>query len=353
MTGTVGDKGDEVQVLALLASQQAVDGLDDDLDDVDVLPLVEAADIISLGNLTLMEDEVDGTGVVLHVEPVAHVLSLAVDRQRLTVADVVDKERYQLLRELVGTVVVRAVGHHHRHAVGIVEGTHKMVGAGLGSAVGRVRIVLRGLQEELVAVGQVVLRARCRRGEGRFDALRMRQLQCAIHLVGRDVVEALALILLRQALPVELGSLQQRERTHHIGLCKGEGVFDRAVYVALGSQMDDAVYLLVLHQLQEGVEVADVHLHKLVVGLLLNVLQVGQVAGIGQLVQIDDVVVRVLVHKQAHHMASYKACATSNNDCSFHIYFFIKLLTHFLRESVQYGTLTPKVSFTLVLSKTE
>ena len=68
--------------------------------------------------------------------------------------------------------------------------------------------------------------------------------------------------------------------------------------------MDDAVHLLVLHQLVEGVEVADVHLDELVVRLILNVLEVSQVSGIRQFVEIDDVIVRILVHEEANHMTS-------------------------------------------------
>ena len=83
-----------------------------------------------------MEDEVDGAGVVLHEQPVAHILALAIDGQRLAVADIVDKQGYQFLGELVGTVVVRAVGHHHRHAIRVVEGTYEMVARCLRGAVG-------------------------------------------------------------------------------------------------------------------------------------------------------------------------------------------------------------------------
>ena len=85
--------------------------------------------------------------------------------------------------------------------------------------------------------------------------------------------------------------------------------------MALSSQMDDTIHLLVLHQLVEGIEVADVHLHKLVVWFILDVLQIGKVASIRQFVEVDDVVIRILVHKQAHHMASNEACATSNYNC--------------------------------------
>ena len=41
--------------------------------------------------------------------------------------DIVDEQRNQLLRELVWTVVVRAVGHDGRHTVCIVESTDEVV----------------------------------------------------------------------------------------------------------------------------------------------------------------------------------------------------------------------------------
>ena len=142
----------------------------------------------------------------------------------------------------------------------------------------------------------------------------MGHLQGAVDLVRGDVVEALALILLGQAFPIELGSLQQRERTHHVGACKGEGIFDGTVHVTLGGQMDDAVDLLVLHQLIEGVEVTDVHPDELVIRFVLNVLQIGQIAGIGELVEIDDIILGILVHKEANNMASDESGAAGDNN---------------------------------------
>ena len=142
----------------------------------------------------------------------------------------------------------------------------------------------------------------------------MSHLQCPIHLVGADVVEALAFIPFRETLPIELRGLQQRQGAHHVGSGKGEGVLDAPVYMALGCQMDDAVDMLVLHQLVECLKIADVHLHEPIVGLALNVLQIGQVAGIRKFVQIDNPIVGVLVHKQAHHMGADEACATGDDD---------------------------------------
>ena len=92
------------------------------------------------------------------VKPVAHVFPFAVDRKGLAVADIVDEQRNQLFRELVGTVVVGTVGYDGRHAVGVVESTDEVVAAGFGSGVGTVRVIFRGFQEESLAVCQVMFR---------------------------------------------------------------------------------------------------------------------------------------------------------------------------------------------------
>ena len=79
MSQTVSHVCDEVEVGTFGAAQQAVHRLDDHLDDVNVLPLVEAADVVGLSHLAVVEDGVDGTGMVFHIEPVAHILTLAID----------------------------------------------------------------------------------------------------------------------------------------------------------------------------------------------------------------------------------------------------------------------------------
>jgi hypothetical protein len=66
--------------------------------------------------------------------------------------------------------------------------------------------------------------------------------------------------------------------------------------------MDNAVYLIVVHQLEHQLEVADVALHKGVVGLVLDVLEVGQIACISQLVEVDDVILGIFVHEQTDNV---------------------------------------------------
>ena len=136
------------------------------------------------------------------------------------------------------------------------------------------RIILGSLQEEFLAISLVVLSAGSLGCERRCNTLWMSHLQGTIHLVGRDMIEALALITLWQTLPIDLGSLEQRQGTHHIGLSESERILDTAVHMTLCSQMDNTVHLILLHQFQHQVEVTNVTLHEGIVWLILNILEV-------------------------------------------------------------------------------
>ena len=306
VAGAVGDVGDELLAGALGVAEQAVDGLNHHFHDVDVLPLVEAADVVGVAGLAPVENHVDGAGVVDHIEPVAHIFPLAIDGQGLAVADVVDEERDEFFRELVGAVVIRAVGHQRGHAVGVVIGAYEVVAAGLGGAVGAVGIVLGGLQEEFAAVGG--------------GALGLVKLQRAVNLVRGNMVEALAFPV---AVPVLAGGLQQAQRAHYIRAGKGEGVFDGAVDVALGGEVNDAIYIVLLHDGAHALEVADVGLHEGVVRLALNILQVGQVTGIGEGIQVNNFVLGVLVDEETYNVRADEAgaaCDENVHDLRFWIY---------------------------------
>ena len=53
----------QIQVSTLRATEQSINGLDKHLDDINVLLLVETTDVIGLGNLTLVENHIDGTDI--------------------------------------------------------------------------------------------------------------------------------------------------------------------------------------------------------------------------------------------------------------------------------------------------
>ena len=117
-------------------------------------------------------------------------------------AYVVDEERDEFLWELIGAVVVGAVRDDGRHAVSVVESADEVVAGGFRSRVRTVWLVLRCLVEEVLAVCQVMLRTAGCRSERRFYAFGVGHLQSAVHLVGRDVIEAFAFISLWQTFPI-------------------------------------------------------------------------------------------------------------------------------------------------------
>ena len=110
--------------------------------------------------------------------------------------------------------------------------------------------------------------------------------------------------------------MQQAEGAHDVGAGEGEGVFDAAVYMALGSQVDDAVDVVLTHYVEHLVEVADVGAHEGVVGALFYIFEVGEVAGIGELVEVDDMVLGVFVDEEAHYVRAYEAGAAGDEDMS-------------------------------------
>src|SRR5262245_54777665 len=74
--------------------------------------------------------------VIAHVDPVAHVLPVSVEWERLPVEGVGDEERDQLFGKLVGTVVVRTSRDDRRYAEGGGVGLDERIGSGLARGVG-------------------------------------------------------------------------------------------------------------------------------------------------------------------------------------------------------------------------
>ena len=84
--------------------------------------------------------------------------------------------------------------------------------------------------------------------------------------------------------------------------------------------MYDTIYLLVLHQLVECIEIADIHLHELIVGLILSFLESTQIARRGYLIQIDNLIIRILIYEKSNYVATDKTRATGDNNTSIHIF---------------------------------
>lgn len=69
------------------------EGAADQLHNIDIPHFVVAADVVDLPCPAVMDDEVDGAAVILHIEPVAAIQPFTVNRQRF---------------------IVQAMGDHHQ-----------------------------------------------------------------------------------------------------------------------------------------------------------------------------------------------------------------------------------------------
>ncbi len=127
VAGPVGDKGYQLFRVTLGASEFPVHDRAEKTNEIDVFPLVTSTDSIGFTSFAVMVDHIDRADVIDDPEPVSHILTFSVNRQRFPVFDVVDTERNQLFGKLESTVVVRAVADKNRKTVRIVPGSCKMV----------------------------------------------------------------------------------------------------------------------------------------------------------------------------------------------------------------------------------
>ena len=257
VTLAVGDVGDEAFGLA--------EPVADEADDLDVLHLVMAADVVDLAHAAVAHDQVHGLAVVLDIEPVPHVETGAVDGQGFVVQGVDDHEGDELLGEVVGAVVIGAAGDADREAVGAVVGQDQQVRRGFGGGVGAGGVDGRLLGEE--EIGPV-------------------QGQVAVDLVRGDLVIA------RDA--EGAAGVHQDGGADDVGLKEDGRVLDAAVHVALGGEVHHDVRVLLAEDAVYGLAVADIDLAEAEVRLLHDGGKGGEVARVGQLVQADDAVLRVL-----------------------------------------------------------
>jgi len=79
MSKAVRDEGDESGVVLFGYAGLCCEGVQEQMDEVDVAQLVTPTDVVDLTGGALVQDEIDGAAVVLDVQPVADVEAVAVD----------------------------------------------------------------------------------------------------------------------------------------------------------------------------------------------------------------------------------------------------------------------------------
>ena len=246
----------------------------------DVILFAVRADQIRLADTALGQDCPHARAVVLGMDPVAHVQSLAVQLRTLTVQDVRDLTRDELLHMLEGTVVVRAVRDRGMDAVRARPRAHQHVRGGLRRRIRRARMVRRMLREPR----------------------RIIQREVPVHLVRAHMMVTDAVLPDR---------LQQTERALHIRPQKRFRIRDAVVIMRLGGVMHDRV--MARHDTVQQIRIADVthdQFHT-VLGQARDVLRIARVR---ELVQNGDMHVRMVVHHVMHEIRSDETAATGHNN---------------------------------------
>ena len=128
MARTVLHIGDLLLVLLAIGSRaEFIKNCAEGVNDVQIRLLVPAANVVGFAQLARFQNAPDRRTMIFDVEPVANLLAIAVNRQRLAGKGVVDDERDELFREVVRAVVVGAVGSQNRKTVGVVVCANQMV----------------------------------------------------------------------------------------------------------------------------------------------------------------------------------------------------------------------------------
>ena len=259
-----------------------MNGLDGKLDDVNVLHFIVSADVVHLSFTAFTHNHVYCLAVVFNVEPVSDIQPFTIDREFLSLENVVDDQWNQLLREMIGAIVVGASGDADRHVIGIAVCHYEMVGTGLA---GRIRTVRT---------------ERCLFREITFSSQR------AINFIGRH------LMVTFPGLPggVALSVLSCHPRTAcsiHEVLCSEDvhrqeelRIFNRTINMALCGEIDKIVDVVFRKQTVNEFTVTDVSLHE-EAPLIVNIVFDGsEVACIGEGIEDDylDVVIQIFLMKQ-------------------------------------------------------
>ena len=84
--------------------------------------------------------------------------------------------------------------------------------------------------------------------------------------------------------------------------------------MTFGGEVDDAVDVLLFEQTTHGGVVADVEAGEFIVRRVFHVGEVGQVAGVGEDVEADDVVVGIFANKTAYDVVADETGAAGDDD---------------------------------------
>ena len=253
------------------------------------------AHVVDFAALPAIRHHINGLAMIFHIQPVPNLHAVTIDWQPLMMFDIVDHQRNQLLRELIGTIVVRAPGDIHRHPIGIMKCHDKMIRACLRGGVRTMRRQRRGL-------GKVSFRS-----------------QCAIHLICGNLKVLLPCFPSFRLciIPSLFSTLQQIDRPHYISLYEDLRIRDTTIHMTLRREVDDIIEIILGKQVFHQYFVTDISLYEDMARIFLHILQVFQIARVSQLVQIHQSNIRIFIQHVIDKVRADKT-GTSCDQIGFH-----------------------------------
>jgi hypothetical protein len=292
MAGPVCDKTDEVSSgTAFNLPEALVQIVADEVDHLNVLFFALAPDIVAFSQMSLVKNRHKGLAMVIHVDPVADVSSIAVYREIPAFCGIEDNERNQLFGELKGAVVIGAVGDNRRQPIGPMKGFDHVVRGSLACRVGAGGVIGGCL----------------RRIHGSCDR--------TIHFVGRNVKKALLTqtgnVLQR---PESAASLQEVEGAQNIGAHKNLRTEDASIHMGFGGKMNNPVDFGCFKQMKNKLLVGEIPFDKSVTAgkFLLHVREICKISRIGEEIHVQDFHVPMNVKKMSDEIAADEAGAACN-----------------------------------------
>src|SRR6185437_9959318 len=134
VSGPVRDKPDE-RAPRHRSRHCPVDGVADLPDNIDIALLAIAAKIVLLAGPAARQQRDKPFGMILNMQPIPDVGAGSVNRQRLALDGIEYGQRDELFRKLAWSIIVRAVRHDNRQAIGLEPCQREVIGGRLAGRI--------------------------------------------------------------------------------------------------------------------------------------------------------------------------------------------------------------------------
>src|ERR1035437_3714832 len=231
-----------------------------------VASLRSAGDGIGLAHAPVSCNEQQGSDMVVHMSPVALLLAVSINRNRLACKSLGDGEWNQFFGKLPRPEIIRCDGNNGGQIVAAREGSHPMVSRRFCSRIGR--------------IGMVRAQRRERELEGP---------ESAKDLIGRNVNEAKPPARARiEGCEIQTYLFEQSIGPYDICVDERGRIVERSINVALSGKVKHDLWLMLSKEFPDRPTVANISFDKKIAWVGCHFLKAAQISSIGESVQVHD-----------------------------------------------------------------